>query len=61
MKTGQARFKKMIRKFIELCEDKSVMKFTAEGDKKLYLLHWKYYMRSTDEDRKYRHRDYTIW
>lgn len=37
---------------IELCDDKNVIKVTAEGDEKPYSAYGKYYMRSADEDRE---------
>lgn len=37
---------------IELCDDKNVIKVSAEGDEKPYSAYGKYYMRSADEDRE---------
>lgn len=37
---------------VELCDDKNVIKVTAEGDEKPYSAYGKYYMRSADEDRE---------
>lgn len=37
---------------IELCDDKNVIKVTAEGGEKPYSAYGKYYMRSADEDRE---------
>lgn len=37
---------------MELCDDKNVIKVTAEGDEKPYSAYGKYYMRSADEDRE---------
>lgn len=37
---------------IELCDDKNVIKVSAEGDEKPYCAYGKYYMRSADEDRE---------
>lgn len=37
---------------LELCDDKNVIKVTAEGDEKPYSAYGKYYMRSADEDRE---------
>ncbi len=36
----------------ELCDDKNIIKVTAEGDEKPYSAYGKYYMRSADEDRE---------
>lgn len=38
--------------YIELCDDKNIIKVTAEGDEKPYSAYGKYYMRSADEDRE---------
>ncbi len=37
---------------VELCDDKNVIRVTAEGDEKPYSAYGKYYMRSADEDRE---------
>ena len=37
---------------IELCDDKNVIKVTAEGGEQPYSAYGKYYMRSADEDRE---------
>lgn len=37
---------------VELCDDKNIIKVTAEGDEKPYSAYGKYYMRSADEDRE---------
>ncbi|MCM1126889.1 MAG: putative DNA binding domain-containing protein [Lachnospiraceae bacterium] len=37
---------------MELCDDKNVIKVTAEGEEKPYSAYGKYYMRSADEDRE---------
>ena len=37
---------------MELCDDKNIIKVTAEGDEKPYSAYGKYYMRSADEDRE---------
>lgn len=37
---------------MELCDDKTIIKVTAEGDEKLYSAYGKYHMRSVDEDRE---------
>ncbi len=37
---------------MELCDEKNVIKVTAEGDEKPYSAYGKYYMRSADEDRE---------
>lgn len=37
---------------MELCDDKNIIKVTAEGDEKTYSSYGKYYMRSTDDDRE---------
>ena len=37
---------------MELCDDKNVIKVTAQGDEKPYSAYGKYYMRSADEDRE---------
>ncbi len=36
----------------ELCDEKNIIKVTAEGDEKPYSAYGKYYMRSADEDRE---------
>ncbi len=37
---------------MELCDNKNIIKVTAEGDEKPYSAYGKYYMRSADEDRE---------
>lgn len=37
---------------MELCDEKNIIKVTAEGDEKPYSAYGKYYMRSADEDRE---------